>query len=403
VTSVDPDGQAVLNELAQAEGHIHAVCFKTGPPRHIGVELEWTLHHAGDTARPLDLNHIQTALGPYAPDSPGPPVLLPGGGRITLEPGGQVEISSAPADDLPALHAATSADISELSDRLAAHGLELGDQGIDPHRPPRRLLTSQRYASMERAFDSHGPSGRTMMGSTAGLQVCVDAGEDASRWTALTMIGPALVAAFATSRWHAGRDTGWASARMKAWLGIDPGRTRPVSLAGDPATTWARYALNASVLAVRRDDGPWDRPPPGLTFAGWIAGGWPRPPTVADLDYHLSTLFPPVRPRGYLEVRYLDTQPGEEWIAPAAVVAALLSTPAVTGQAIALAAETADRWADAARLGLDDPCLRRAAAGLFDLAAGNLDRTGLPAEIRDQVTEITERRLATPAELRSMR
>jgi glutamate--cysteine ligase len=143
--------------------------------------------------------------------------------------------------------------------------------------------------------------------------------------------------------------------------------------------------------------------PQGLSFAGWIAGGWPRPPTVADLDYHLSTLFPPVRPRGYLEVRYLDAQPGDEWIAPVAVVAALLSDPAVTGQAIAVAEETADRWHDAARLGLDDPCLRRAAAGLLDLAGRALDRTGLSAPVRDHITEITERRLHTPADLRSMR
>jgi glutamate--cysteine ligase len=402
VKSAQLDGDAVLTELAQAEGHIHAVCFKTGPPRQIGVELEWTLHHAGAPARPLDLTHVLKALGPYAPDSPGPPRQLPGGGRITLEPGGQVEISSAPAPSLPALHAATSADISALTAMLAANGLELGDQGIDPHRPPRRLLTTPRYATMERALDRHGPAGRTMMSSTAGLQVCVDAGEQPARWAALTMIGPALVAAFATSRWHAGRDTGWASARMGAWLGIDPGRTRPVSLTGDPAANWAEYALTASVLAIRRDDGPWDMPE-GLSFAGWIAGGWPRPPTVADLEYHLSTLFPPVRPRGYLEIRYLDSQPGEEWIAPFAVVAALLSDPAVTGQAVALAEETADRWVEAARLGLDDPCLRQAAAGLLDLAGRALERTGLSAALRDHVTEITERRLHTPADLRSMR
>jgi glutamate--cysteine ligase len=312
-----------------------------------------------------------------------------------------VEISSAPAPSLPALHAATSADISALTGILAANGLELGDQGIDPHRPPRRLLDTPRYTSMERAFDRRGPDGRTMMSSTAGLQVCVDAGEP-DRWTALTVLGPALVALFATSRWHAGRDTGWASARMAAWLAMDPGRTGPVPLTGDPAATWARYALTATVLAVRRDDGPWDMPN-GLTFADWVAGRWPRPPTVADLEFHLSTLFPPVRPRGYLEVRYLDAQPGDEWIAPVAVVAALLSDPAVTGQAIAVAEETADRWHDAARLGLDDPCLRRAAAGLLDLAGRALDRTGLSAPVRDHITEITERRLHTPADLRSMR
>jgi glutamate--cysteine ligase len=235
--------------------------------------------------------------------------------------------------------------------------------------------------------------------------VCVDAGTAADqpiRWAALSALGPPLVAAFATAGRHAGRDTGWASARMAAWIGIDPGRTRPVALSGDPAANWARYALTARLLCLRRDDGPWD-PPAGMTFADWIAGQWPRPPTIGDLDYHISTLFPPVRPRGYLEVRYLDAQPGQEWIAPVAVVAALLSDRAVTETALALAEPVADRWIEAARLGLDDPALLRTAAEVLDLAGRALDRTGLPASIRDRVTDITERRLHRTAELRSTR
>ena len=68
-----------------------------------------------------------------------------------------------------------------------------------------------------------------------------------------------------------------------------------------------------------------------MTFADWIAAGagdHGPAPTYDDLDYHLTTLFPVVRPRGYLEVRYLDQQPGDGWIAPLALLAALLSTPA---------------------------------------------------------------------------
>jgi len=397
----DEDADAVLHDLAQAEGHLQAVCFKTGPPRRIGVELEWTVHHVAAPHRHLDLPQIRQALGPHLAD-PGP--TLPGGGRVTLEPGGQVEISSAPADSLTALHAATEADIAALTRLLAGSDLTLGDQGIDPYRPPRRILNTPRYATMERVFDRRGPAGRTMMCSTAGVQVCVDGGSAAdlpSRWAALTMMGPALVAAFATSRTYAGRDTGWASARMGAWIGIDPDRTRPVGHHDDPAAAWSRYALSASLLCVRRDDGPWHMPQ-GLSFADWIAGGGPRRPTVGDLDYHLSTLFPPIRPRGYLEVRYLDAQPGDEWIAPVAVVAALLSDPTVTAAAIALAEPAADRWVAAARHGLDDPRLRRAATALLDLAGRALDRTGLPAAVRDRVTAITERRLSgAPLELRS--
>lgn len=237
-----------------------------------------------------------------------------------------------------------------------------------------------------------------MMGSTAGLQVCLDAGEPGSvalRWTALHEFGPPLVALFANSGRHAGRDTGWASARMAAWYGIDARRSGPVPISAEPAKDWARYALDAPLLCVRRDEGYWDAPA-GVTFAGWITDSDPigRPPTVADLDYHLNTLFPPVRPRGYLEVRYLDTQPDGQWIAPVAVVTALMSGDAITAEAREIAGPAADRWLPAARDGLTDPVLRTAANGLAELAVRHLDRTGLAVSVREEVSALLSLRLS---------
>ncbi|BCY13610.1 ergothioneine biosynthesis glutamate--cysteine ligase EgtA [Actinoplanes sp. L3-i22] len=392
--------ERVLTSTAEAIEHIEGICFKTGPPRWIGAELEWTTHRTGDPTAYLRPEELRAALGGHAPASLGnpDPRPLPAGGTVTAEPGGQVEISSAPAESLAGLHAAVTADHAYLAELLGRSGIELGDRGIDPHRAPRRILDTPRYTAMEHAFDR---SGRTMMGSTAGLQVCLDAGEPesvATRWAALHEIGPALLALFANSRRHAGRDTGWASARMAAWYGIDPRRTAPaLNGGGDPAKGWAGYALDAPLLCVRRDGDDWAAPP-GLTFAEWIADPGPigRPPTVADLDYHLNTLFPPVRPRGYLEVRYLDTQPGEEWIAPVAVVAALLADDAITAQARRIAAPAADRWEAAARDGLGDPVIRAAAAGLTELACRNFDRTGLADSVRETVFAGISRRLPTP-------
>lgn len=388
----------VLHEVTQAEGHITTICFKTGPPRLIGVELEWTVHHAGVPETQLDLRTLRRALGAHTPASmspPDPPLPLPAGAMVTVEPGGQVEISSAPAGTLAALHAAVTADIDHLTGLLGAAGLVLGRHGIDPHRPPRRLLHTQRYAAMERRFDRRGPHGRTMMCSTAGLQICLDAGtaeQLGNRFATLSALGPVLSAVFANSRRHAGRHTGWASSRMASWLGIDPARTRPVDCTGDPALNWARYALAAPLLCARPGDDGWE-PPAGITFADWIAGDFGRRPTVDDLDHHLSTLFPPVRPRGYLEVRYLDTQPGDEWIAPAAVLASLLADDATTDAAGAAAAAVADRWLPAARSGLADPALYAAAVAVLDLACRGLHRTGLPAHTADRVTDIIDRRL----------
>jgi glutamate--cysteine ligase len=125
----------------------------------------------------------------------------------------------------------------------------------------------------------------------------------------------------------------------------------------------------------------------------WINGALPRPPTLDDLDYHLSTLFPPVRPRGYLEVRYLDTQRGPDWIAPVAVLSCLLADDPTTQAALELAAPTADRWLPAARAGLADRELRRTAVAVLDLACRRLDRTDLPSAVRRQVIDIVQRRL----------
>ncbi|MFI5897103.1 ergothioneine biosynthesis glutamate--cysteine ligase EgtA [Actinoplanes sp. NPDC051513] len=402
MTTLDHDAAAAtsrrLRNQEEVEARIRAICFKTGPPALIGAELEWTVHHTAAPRAPLDRETLRQALGRHTPatllsgNSPG---VLPAGGSLTVEPGGQLEISSAPARSTAALHAAVTADLAHLTTLLDDAGLRLGEHGIDPHRAPRRLLDTPRYAAMERFFDARGRHGRIMMNSTAGLQVCLDAGTDAelpTRWRAVLALGPPLLALFANSARHAGRDTGLASARMAAWWGMDPRLTHPpVGPPGDPAAGWVRYALAAPLICVRRDHGCWD-PPPGVTLADWVAGALPDPLTVSDVDYHLSTLFPPVRPRGYLEVRYLDSQPGEEWIAPVAVLTALLGDRASTEAALELALPVAGRWHTAYTSGLADPALRRAASALAELAFDRLD-AGLPASVRTHVIDTVDRRL----------
>ena len=402
VTGRDTDTAAVLRNQSEVEARIRAICFKTGPPALVGAELEWTLHHVGAPGAPLAATTLRRSLGPHAPrtlGAPHQPLALPAGGTLSVEPGGQIEISSAPAASLSELHAAVDADRAHLTTLLARGGLTVGRHGIDPHRAPRRLVHTPRYDAMERAFDARGPAGRVMMCSTAGLQVCLDAGTErelATRWAAVSALGPPLLAAFATARRHAGRDTGLASARMAAWAGMDPRLTGPVGgdrPTGDPAEAWVRYALEAPLTCVRRAGDCWDAPP-GVTLADWARGALPWQPTTDDVDYHLSLLFPPVRPRGYLEVRYLDAQAGDDWIVPVAVLTALLADPATTAEALDLALPTAGRWAEAARLGLADPALHRTARAVLDLAGRRLDATGLEARTRDHITDTVDRRLA---------
>ncbi len=395
----ESDHDLAVRGLDQAEEYVAGICFKTGPPELLGVELEWTVHHASDLTRPVDNSLLARALHPHAPPTVDPDTdqaPLPNGSVLSVEPGGQVEISTQPHSSLAALYAAADHDVAYLTDLLARSGLALGDSAIDAHRPAHRVLHTPRYDAMAEAFTADGPHGRIMMCSTAGLQVCVDAGEPERvvlRWAALHALGPVLLAVFANSRNYAGQRTGWASTRMRAWLGMDPARTGPVPASGDPASDWARYALRAPVLFVRRD-GRSRRCPPRTSFADWINGRLDDRPTYSDLDLHLSTLFPPVRPRGYLEIRYLDQQASREWHAAVAVVAALLIDDASVDAVRDLCMPTDGLWTDAARYGLAHPQIAATARAVMAFAGQQLSRTSLPQEICDEVNESVSRRLA---------
>ena len=331
-----------------------------------------------------------------------------------MEPGGQLELSSAPAVTLGELVDETERDLAALRDATAAVGLELCGCGLDPLRSPRRLLDLPRYAAMEKFFDRQGPWGRQMMCGTASVQVCLDSGDDGagqsgyrSRWQLLHAIGPVLVAAFANSPIRGGKPTGWRSARQQVWSNMDPGRTRPPEpLAdGDPRDAWTAYALDASVMCVREAGSADWSAPAGLTFRDWLRGGGSgtlREPTEEDLDYHLSTLFPPVRPRGHMELRMIDAQPGNGWIVPAAVAAVLAGDERAADAAMAAAepvwdrsADTQDPWLRAARGGPADPQIGRASKECFEAANAALGRSGAPAPIRQAVADFTERYVLT--------
>jgi glutamate--cysteine ligase len=97
---------------------------------------------------------------------------------------------------------------------------------------------------------------------------------------------------------------------------------------------------------------------------------------MEDLTYHLSTLFPPVRPRGWLELRMIDALPDRYWPVPVAVAAALLDDPVAADAARTAVAPCADRWVEACRDALTDPALARAAKSCFAAAHAALSRQG---------------------------
>ncbi|MCC8927060.1 ergothioneine biosynthesis glutamate--cysteine ligase EgtA [Rhodococcus sp. I2R] len=366
-----------LSSRPAAEAYVSRVCFKLGPPQLIGAELEW-LTCTIDGHRP-SLHQISAALGEYtprtiAPDSPA--LTLPGGSAVTIEPGGQLELSSSPHASVTELQRALDADVRVVRALMSAAQLGMASVPADSRRNAHRILALPRYCAMENHFTTIGPFGKLMMCNTAAVQVSVDAGADRAevgrRWRMLDAIGPAFVAAFACSPELRGAPAGkWASQRMRTWLELDAGRTQ-VPNTGDPISDYARWVLDVPLLCIRSDDENWAAPA-HASFADWLddASLIGRPATVADLDYHLTTLFPHVRACGHLEIRYLDAQPEGGWVVPSAAFEALLGDSAVTDRATALARETENRWVDAARDGLSDASLREDAEALLRLAAEN--------------------------------
>lgn len=349
--------------VAEATEHVRRRAVGAGRPG-VGAEVEWIVVDSADRlVRPAlaDVARLATAAKRT---------------RVTFEPGGQLELSSEPGA-LGNVCDAIAADEAAVSAALQSAGLSMIGIGLDPVRRDRRLVFAPRYDAMERYFDASGRHGRRMMCGTASIQVNVDAGVAArenERWRHAHAIGPMLVAAFANSPFAAGRPTGWRSTRMANWWLMDRTRTLPAIATGDVRADWAAYALRANVMMIG-EYGGYTVPESRVSFADWIERGYAGlHPTIEDLDYHLTTLFPPVRARGWLELRFLDAQDGPWWRAAVAVTVALMDDPAAARRAAAACAPLAGRWMDAARDGLTTVAMRAAAAECFDAALSALPR-----------------------------
>ncbi|MGV0743002.1 ergothioneine biosynthesis glutamate--cysteine ligase EgtA [Mycolicibacterium sp. XJ870] len=353
----------------QAAAHIGAHCLQDGPVGRVGLEIE---AHCFDLTDPLRRPHWDELSAAIAEVPP-----LPGGSRITVEPGGAVELSGPPFDGPAAAIAGLLADRAVLRAAFARRGLGLVLLGTDPVRPTHRVNPGSRYQAMEQFFAASGSAeaGAAMMTSTASVQVNLDAGPRdgwADRVRLAHALGPTMIAITANSPLLGGRFTGWSSTRQWVWGQLDSARCGPIlGVDGaDPASDWARYAMRAPVMLVNTPDAVpvtnW------VPFADWadgraVLGG--RRPTEADLDYHLTTLFPPVRPRRWLEIRYLDSVPDALWPAVVFTLTTLLDDPSAADIAAEATASVATAWDRAARAGLADRRLRAAALTCVQTAA----------------------------------
>lgn len=375
-------------ELTSAEAaglHVADGCLRDGPVGRVGLEIEAHCFDLADPMRRPDWGQLTAVIADLPP--------LPGGSNVTVEPGGAVELSGPPLPGPVAAIDAMVADRAVLRESFARAGLGLVLLGADPLRPPGRVNPGARYRAMEAFFDASrtGAAGAAMMTSTASVQINLDAGPRAGwadRVRLTHALGPTMIAVAANSPLLSGRFSGWQSARQRVWSRLDSARCGPIlgESGADPACDWARYALKAPVMLINSSAAGAEPVTEWVPFVDWIEGRVPlggRRPTVADLDYHLTTLFPPVRPRQWLEIRYLDSVPEAIWPAIVFTLVTLLDDPAAADVAAEATEPVATVWDQAAQIGLADSRLHTAATRCVHAAAARA-----PTELEESMEQL---------------
>ena len=239
--------------------------------------------------------------------------LARGSEKITLEPGGQLELSGDPMPDLPAIEREISGHLDELAAPSGELGITWLGIGFRPYGSLADIewVPKGRYAVMRAELPRLGTRGHDMMKRTATVQANVDYADedDAGRKLRAAMSASSVVTAlFAASPLADGRDTGFQSYRAYAWLDTDERRCGLLRFAFESGATFRRYvdwALDVPLLFLYRA-GTY-REAGGVSFRQLMTEGIDgQRATLEDWDTHLTTLFPEARLKRYLELRSAD-------------------------------------------------------------------------------------------------
>ncbi len=313
---------------------------------------------------------------------------------ISIEPGGQIELSGRPFADV---HCVAS-ELDRHLEKCRAIGEELGIEllatGYRPWGTPAtaQWMPKARYLVMRPFLAARGARGEDMMAMTASVQVSYDFSSErdmAEKLRTALAVQPAVAALYANAPVVNGRASGWKSFRAAVWEDVDVTRSGLLGFAfepgflDDPYRAYAEWALDVPMIFLRRDGRYVDTA--GFTFRRFLSEGLAGSrPTLLDWEDHLSTLFPDVRVKGVVEVRAADSVDAPMTKALAALWKGILYDAPARAEALALLEGLAldDRRAlmrDAGRDGLGARLpggrpLREVARDLVESAARGLCR-----------------------------
>lgn len=283
-----------------------------------------------------------------------------GGGAISLEPGGQFELSGAPVETLHDTAEELAGHLADVKAVAEPHGIGFVSLGHSPlwTREQTPVMPKGRYKIMANYMPKVGTRGLDMMFRTCTVQVNLDFATEADMVRKLRVslaLQPLATALFASSPFTEGKLNGFQSVRSEIWRDTDKARSGMIPFAFDEAMSYEAYvdwALDVPMYFVKR--GAVYHDVAGASFRDLLAGKLAQLPgeraTISDWANHLSTLFPEVRLKRFLEMRGADAGPEELLNAlPAFWVGLLYDQTALDG-----AWELVKGWSDDERQALRD-------------------------------------------------
>ena len=245
--------------------------------------------------------------------------LTKDGANVSLEPGGQLELSGAP---LETIHQTCDevnehlADVKDIADKVGVGFIGLGAAPIWRHEDM-PMMPKGRYKLMKSYMDQVGTMGKSMMFRTCTVQVNLDFGSEADMVKKLRValaLQPVATALFANSPFFEGQPNGHKSWRARVWRDLDPDRTGMLPFVfedGFGFDAYAEYALDVPMYFVYRD-GVYHNAL-GQSFRDFLKGELPalpgEKPTLSDWADHLTTIFPEARIKKFMEMRGADGGP----------------------------------------------------------------------------------------------